>query len=70
MVPIRTSWIFRSRWMALVWAGGILWFTYTFASPRNETANASDNEVQITHATGAPISPAEAKRLEEALKNL
>lgn len=70
MIPMKTSTIFKSRWFALVWAAGILWFAYSFASPSDETANASDNEVQITDATGAPISPEEAKRLEQALKNL
>lgn len=37
MFPFRHSSIFRSRWIALLWAGGILWTAVDFASP--ETAN-------------------------------
>ena len=33
MVPMRTSSIFRSRWMALLWAAGILWFAYDPIEP-------------------------------------
>jgi hypothetical protein len=46
MFPMRTSSIFRSRWMALIWAAGIIWFAYDIASsePRddNEVANSAD----------------------------
>ena len=70
MIPMRTSSIFKSRWMALIWAAGIIWFAYDFAAPSDEAANASDNEVQITDATGAPVSPQDAKRLGEALNRL
>jgi hypothetical protein len=31
MIPMRTSSIFKSRWMALLWAAGIIWFAYDFA---------------------------------------
>jgi hypothetical protein len=70
MIPMRTSSIFKSRWMALLWAAGIIWFAYDFAAPNGETANAGDNQVEVTDATGAPISPEEAKKLEEAVKGL
>ena len=26
MIPMRTSSVFKSRWMALLWAAGIIWF--------------------------------------------
>jgi hypothetical protein len=67
---MRTSSIFKSRWMALVWAAGIIWFAYDFAQPSDDQANASDNQVQITDASGSPVSPEEAKKLEEAVKGL
>jgi hypothetical protein len=31
MFPIRSSWVFKSRWMALLWAAGILWFALDVA---------------------------------------
>ena len=70
MIPMRTSSIFKSRWMALVWAAGIIWFAYDFAAPNDEAGNADGNQVQITDASGAPVSPEEAKQLEEAVKGL
>ena len=68
MIPMRTSTIFKSRWMALVWAAGILWFAYDFAAPSDDSANGSGNAVEITDASGAPVSPDEAKQLQQALK--
>jgi len=56
--------------MALLWAAGIIWFAYDFVGPKDDTANADGNQVQITDATGAPVSPEEAKKLEEAVKGL
>ena len=32
MIPMRTSSVFKSRWMALIWAAGIIWFAYDTAS--------------------------------------
>ena len=43
MVPMRTSWIFRSRWMALIWAAGILWFAYTIAGAAPSQSSTDDN---------------------------
>jgi len=68
MIPMKNSTIFKSRWMALIWAAGIIWFAYDFAAPSEQPANASDNDVQVTDASGAPVSPAEANKLSEALK--
>jgi hypothetical protein len=71
MIPMRMSSIFKNRWMALVWAAGMIWLAYDFVAPSKPPASASDgNEVEITDATGAPVSPEEAKKLEEALKGL
>jgi hypothetical protein len=38
MVPMRTSSIFKSRWMALLWAGGIIWFAVSVADGGGEGA--------------------------------
>jgi hypothetical protein len=70
MIPMRTSSIFKSRWMALVWAGGIIWFAYDVAESAGQPANNSDNAVQITDASGAPVSPEETRKLEQAVKDL
>ena len=70
MIPLLTSSIFKSRWMALVWATAILWFAYDFAAPSDNQANSTDNAVEITDATGAPVSTDEARRLGEALNRV
>ena len=46
MIPMRTSTIFKNRWMALLWAAGILWFAYDFAGSTpdgSSDANAASN---------------------------
>jgi hypothetical protein len=69
MIPMRTSTIFKSRWMALLWAAGVIWFAYDFAAPSDEAANTGDNRVQVTDATGSPVSPDDEKRLQDAVKS-
>ena len=50
MLPIRTRSIFRSRWMALLWAGGIIWSAVEFTGGQtggsDENANVSADEQQ------------------------
>jgi hypothetical protein len=71
MIPMKNSTIFKSRWMALIWAAGIIWFAYDVASSSAPPANSTDsNDVQITDASGAPVSPEEANKLQDALKGL
>ncbi len=66
MIPMRTSSIFRSRWLALVWAAGIIWFAYDVAGGSDQPVNSA----QATDATGAPITAEDAKRIEDALGGL
>jgi hypothetical protein len=50
MIPMKTITIFRSRWMALIWAAGIIWFAVDVAgtpSDGNQSASADTNEAQI-----------------------
>ena len=43
MVPMRTSWIFRSRWIALLWAAGIIWLALSVAGPDEHAHDAVSN---------------------------
>jgi hypothetical protein len=69
MIPMRTSSIFKSRWMALVWAAGILWLAWDVAGSAPQQSTASTN-AQATDATGAPITPDDEKKFEQALNGL
>ena len=63
MIPVRHSTIFKSRYWAMVWAAGFIWFAVSIAAPdapaNNDTANA---EAQ-TDALGQPIDQAQAEAL-------
>ena len=50
MIPMKTSTIFKSRWMALIWAAGIIWFAVDVAgtsSDGNQSDAADANAAQI-----------------------
>ena len=53
MIPMRTSSIFKSRWMALIWAAGIIWFAYDFASSDAPDDNGAANSEQASAALNA-----------------
>jgi hypothetical protein len=56
MYPFRYSSIFRSRWMALLWAAGILWTAYDFAAPDGDAAgNNASEDMPINQADVAAI---------------
>lgn len=63
---MRTSSIFKSRWLALMWAAGILWFAYDVAGGSEQSGNIA----QATDTTGEPIKAGDAKRIEDALGGL
>ena len=46
MFPMRTSSIFKSRWLALLWAAGILWFAYDMAESQPQDDNAASNAAE------------------------
>ena len=66
MVPMRNSTIFKSRWMALIWAAGIIWFAYDFAGSEPQ-ADASNNAASGT--AGSQASAGDANRVAEVLGN-
>lgn len=55
--PSLTS-IFRSRWMALVWAGMVIWFAVDVAgsTPQPAANGAAPSSATPTDATGAPVT--------------
>lgn len=63
MFPFRYSSIFRSRWMALLWAAGILWTAYDFAAPDGDNAGANQ-------AADAPLNSADVAAIEAQLNQL
>lgn len=63
MIPMRTSSIFKSRWMALLWAAGIIWFAVDVAGPDESSNNAAAD--QPTDVTGAAISDENMKQFAE-----
>jgi hypothetical protein len=70
MFPMRFSTIFKSRWMALVWAIGIIVVAWEVAGPDPQPANSSENAEAPTDVTGAPINPDDENKVEQALQNL
>lgn len=72
MIPMRTSSIFKSRWMALLWAAGIIWLAYDVAESTPKSSVVTNNAAadQPTDVTGAPISPEDEKKVGEILNGL
>ena len=68
MIPMRFSTIFKNRWMALLWAAGVLWFAYDVANSQPQVSNASANSDQ-TDATGAAITSDDTNKLAEELNS-
>ena len=68
MIPMKTSSVIKSRWMALLWAAGIIWFAYDFAAPSDDASN-STNAEQPTDATGAPVTSDDANAMRNALNS-
>jgi hypothetical protein len=69
MIPMRTSSIFRSRWMALLWAAGFIWLALDVAggasSPSNSAASQADTG--LTDASGQPITSEDSEKVANAL---
>ena len=70
MIPMRTSSIFRSRWMALVWAAGILWLAWDVAGSASRDSKNGTNAEQPTDVTGATITDEDAKNFEQEMNQL
>ena len=70
MIPVKTSSVFKSRWMALLWAAGIIWFAYDTASSQAQDTNTSANAEQATDASGAPVTSDDMNSAAAALNSL
>ncbi len=70
MIPMKTSSIFKSRWMALLWAAGILWVAWDVAGSAPQETNNAANAEQPTDVTGAPITPDDENKFEQAMNGL
>lgn len=66
MLPFfRYSWIFKSRWMALLWAAAICWMAVAYVGVAPEGGSNS-----VSPAIDADISPEEIKQITDTLKKL
>ena len=63
MIPMRTTTVFKSRWMALIYAAGVVWAAYDFAGSKtdddaapdvNATSNMTDGQslAQLDNSVG------------------
>jgi len=69
MIPMKTSSVFKSRWMALIWAAGIIWFAYDTATSEPQSDGNTTNAEQSTDATGSPVTSDDQKKLADALNS-
>lgn len=69
MFIVKTSSVFKNRWMALIWAAGAIWFAYDFVGPAPQDDNSANAEQQ-TDVTGTPITSDDQNKVAEALKSL
>lgn len=51
--------LFRSRWSALLWAGGILWTAVDVAGSSPAPVAVANSTVGVTDATGADVTAAD-----------
>ena len=65
MIPMRHSTIFKSRWMALLWAAGIIWFALDVSSPDASATNAGGNDAATTNISGSPVTNEDRATLDE-----
>ncbi|PZO89520.1 MAG: hypothetical protein DI623_10015 [Sphingomonas sanxanigenens] len=67
MIPMRSSTIFRSRWMALVWAAGVIWFAMEVAVPSATTDKPDDGD-QAANMAATQLTPEQEDALNKLAK--
>ena len=66
MIPMRTSTIFKSRWMALLWAAGIIWAAVEVAGGSGQAATNSQSNA-ANPADGQAASDDDVRTAADAL---
>jgi hypothetical protein len=69
MFPFRQRSIFRSRYIALFWAAGIIWFAYDVAGMAGAGDGSGNNQV-ATDVTGAPVTQQDIDALQSAINHM
>ena len=71
MLPTRPSRIFRSRWRALLWAGGVIWTAVSFVGFSHSKSDAKPGAESsvLTDDSGATVSNADLAVLRNYLAN-
>jgi hypothetical protein len=64
MIPMRHSTIFRSRWMALLWAAGIIWFALDVSTPDASATN-TGNTAAAVDGSGSPVTNEDIAALQQ-----
>jgi hypothetical protein len=68
LFPFRTSSIFRSRWMALLWAAGVVWMAMEFAGSGDPAAqNDQADNAALVDQSGAVVDVEQMKQAEKLL---
>ncbi len=67
MIPMRTSSIFKSRWMALLWAAGIIWFAVDYAGSAQAPAKTAATGQTTTGDDGSGANSDAVKTAADAL---
>jgi hypothetical protein len=64
---MRITRVFRSRWNALFWAGGVLWFAYDVANAQPQSSGNTE-AAAATDATGSSVDDADLAVLANAMR--
>ena len=68
MISMRTSSVFKSRWMALIWAAGIVWVALSFAGGQAQAPdNSAGNDAGLTDEAGQPVTREDSEKVANAL---
>jgi hypothetical protein len=67
MIPMRTSSVFKSRWMALLWAAGIIWFAVDYAESKQPATNTTANTEASAGDDGSGANSDDVKTAADAL---
>ncbi|HEX7856665.1 MAG TPA: hypothetical protein VF503_23550 [Sphingobium sp.] len=67
MIGPRLTSVFKSRWMALLWGGMVVWTAIDFVGTAPSPANHSGNSAAASDADDQPISNEDAAALKKIL---